>query len=274
VEAAVLEERVRERTLELKLENEELRESVLALQEDQGRLVVQTMGLFERVVAGITHGINTPLGILISNLDIASRSLMKVQNEVETLTGHSSKLSVLMEPALSLVDVNREACNRIGQLVSTLKCFVHLDEASVKETEINESLKSTLTLIQHEFDDRISVKEEFANLPLIRCYPDRLNMVFMNLLLNSCQAIQGKGEIRIETRLQGDYVEVIITDTGNEIQEEVAENVSVPASGTSLNLSILTQIIKSQSGRLEFRNESGQGRKFTILLPVQGPTSV
>ena len=252
-----------ERTQELKLENDELKESVLAFREDQVRLVIQTMGLFERVVAGVAHGINTPLGILISNLDIASRSLTRVQDKV-ALTGDSSKLSPLLEPALALVDVNREACNRISQLISTLKSFVHLDQASFKETDINEGLKTTLTLIQHEFDDRISVRQEFADLPPIPCHPDRLNLVFMNLLLNSCQAIQGQGAIRIVTSLQDNHVRVIITDSGNGIQEEA---------GTSLNLSILTEIIKSQSGRLDFRSELGKGRKFTILLPVQGPAS-
>jgi signal transduction histidine kinase len=141
VEVALLEEKVRERTQELKLENDELKESVLALREDQVRLIIQTMGLFERVVAGIAHGINTPLGILISNLDIASRSLTRVQDKV-ALTGDSSELSPLLEPALALADVNREACNRISQLISTLKSFVHLDQASFKETDINESLKA------------------------------------------------------------------------------------------------------------------------------------
>lgn len=257
-----------ERARELQVKNDELEKTVFALREDQAVPALQTMALFERVVAGVTHGINTPLGILISNLDIAARSLAKVQQEAKSLPGDSTNLESLLEPALSLVNANHEACNRISQLVSSLKCFVRLDQADFKEADINEGLKSTLALIQHEFEDRIKVESEFGDLPQIPCYPDRLNMVFMNLLLNSCQAIQGEGEIHIATTFEHNHVQVIVRDSGSEIQESVAAQTSDPLSSIGLDLSILTQIIKTQAGSLDFRCESGGGRTFTILLPA------
>lgn len=267
------EDQVRERTRELSLQNEALRRSLSALREDQTQLVIQTMGLFEKIVAGLSHGLNTPLGILTSNFDTAARSFSKIQKEVETLQGYSARLQPLFETGLSLMEMNQEACSRITQLVNSLKSFVRLDEASFKESDINEGLESTLALLQPELDDRIQVTTELAELPRIPCCPDQLNLVFLSLLLEACKAIQGEGEIRIVSRVENEHVQVLISHTADELEEPTSGQAS--GSETDLNLSVLAQVIRSQQGDLELERDA-VGRRFVIQLPmrVQAPSTL
>ena len=272
--ASSTEDQVRERTRELSLQNEALRRSLSAVREDQTQLVIQTMGLFEKIVAGLSHGLNTPLGVLTSNFDTAARSFAKIQKEVESLQGYSARLQPLFETGLSLMEMNQEACSRIAQLVSSLKSFVRLDEASFKESDINEGLESTLALLQPELDDRIQVTTDFAELPRILCYPDQLNLVFLSLLLEACKAIQGEGEIRIVSRVENEHVQVLISHSADEFEEPTSGQAS--GSEADLNLSVLAQVIRSQQGDLELERDAEGGRRFVIQLPmrVQAPSTL
>jgi len=132
-----------------------------------------------------------------------------------------------------------------------------------------------LTLIQHELKGKISVIKEYGDLPPIKCYPDILNQVFMNLLVNACQSIPDKGEIRIMTGIEGDKVRIRIKDTGIGIPQENIGKIFDPGFttkgvgvGTGLGLSIVYNIIEKHNGNIEVNSEVGKGTEFIISLPV------
>ena len=93
-------------------------------------------------------------------------------------------------------------------IVSSLRKFARLDEAELDEVDIHEGLDNTLILVQHELKNRVEVTKDYGKLPLVKCYPNQLNQVFMNLLVNASHAIEGQGKIFISTHHNNDSVVV------------------------------------------------------------------
>jgi signal transduction histidine kinase len=166
------------------------------------------------------------------------------------------------------------AGERITRIVKTLRNFARLDESDVQEADLHEGLDSTLTLLQHELRDRISVIREYGEISLIRCYPNELNQVFMNLLVNAVQAIEGEGTIGIETFVDGEQVGVSISDTGAGIPEDDVDRIFDPGFttkgvgvGTGLGLSISYNIVQKHKGEIQVKSEEGKGSTFTVRIP-------
>ena len=257
---------------ELEQRNRELRESQAQLVQ-AGKLVA--MG---QLVAGVAHEINTPLGTISSNFDVTSRVITKIRQDLEeSKDGAATRVLELLGSIDPLMQLNRLACDRIIRIVRDLRNFARLDEAEIKITDLNEDIESTLSLVQHELKNRIKVIKEFSELPPVRCYPSRLNQVFMNLLINACQAIQGKGQIRIVTQCVNQRVKISICDTGVGIKEEHLGRIFDPGYttkgtgiGTGLGLSISARIIQDHRGTIQVESEEGKGTTFTITLPVNG----
>jgi signal transduction histidine kinase len=126
---------------------------------------------------------------------------------------------------------------------------------------------------------RVEVVRHYGDLPEIECYPNQLNQVFMNLLVNSAHAIEGEGTITIETRREGDSVVLRFSDSGKGIAEEHMGQLFDPGFttkgagvGTGLGLSISYNIVEKHSGTIEVESEPGEGATFTIRLPVEAKT--
>ena len=129
--------------------------------------------------------------------------------------------------------------------------------------------------MHHELKGRIQVHKRFGSIPPITCYPSQLNQVFLNLLINASQAIDGTGEITIETALQAEQVHISFRDTGSGIPEGNLSRIFDPGFttkgvgvGTGLGLSICYQIIKAHRGEIKVESEVGQGTTFTVILPT------
>jgi PAS domain S-box-containing protein len=279
---------VRRMELELKEYTRELQlrfdEKKRALLDSQGQLVqAEKMAALGNLVAGIAHEINTPLASINSNNDIFSLTMGKVQ---QLLRDHVPS-DILKEGGdfaeiLSMIDdairTNRMACERIVKIVRSLRNFARLDEAERKKADIHEGIESTLTLVSHELKRRIKVTKEYGAIPEIECYPNQLNQVFMNILVNASQAIEGQGEIRIRTWEQDDSVHIAFTDSGKGIPPEILPKVFDPGFttkkagvGTGLGLSICYRIIQDHNGRIEVESEVGRGTTFMIILPISRP---
>lgn len=264
-----LERKVQERTRELRDKQAQLVQS-------------EKMAALGSLVAGVAHEINTPLGALHSNTDVFIRTFGKIRAIV---SGPDTPAQVREDPDLlrlleaidDLNSVSHTATRRIVTIVDTLRKFARLEEAERKDADLHEGLESTLTLVHHQLKNRIEVVKDFGDLPMIRCYPDNLNQVFMNLLVNAAQAIEGKGKITISTRLSepGDEVVVEISDSGKGIKPEHLERIYDPGFttkgagvGTGLGLSIVYQIIKDHNGKIEVESKLGSGTIFRIVLPI------
>jgi len=100
------------------------------------------------------------------------------------------------------------AGERIARIVRSLRNFARPDEMEFQEADLREGLDSTLTLLHHELKNRISVVKAYGEIPPVHCYPNELNQVFMNLLVNAIHAIEGKGTIRTETSADETYTHI------------------------------------------------------------------
>jgi signal transduction histidine kinase len=205
-----------------------------------------------------------------------SRVLRKISEESATLPEASNqKIRKLIEAIDPLMNLNHVACERIIRIVRDLRTFARLDEADFKMADLNEGIETTLSLVRHELKDRIRVIKQFSELPLVPCYPNRLNQVFMNLLINAYQSIPDKGEIRISTSVVDHEVRISISDTGGGIKKEHLNRIFDPGFttkgvgvGTGLGLPISAQIIQDHKGRVTVQSEVGKGSTFTIALPI------
>jgi two-component system, NtrC family, sensor kinase len=269
-----LEEKVQERTAELTRTLAELRET-------QAQLVQsEKMAALGDLVAGVAHEINTPLGAVGSNTDLVARALAKVKDAIAD-PSQADKARGYLDRAAGMAEVSREACRRIGEIVRSLRNFARLDEAERKPADLHQGIESTLTLAAHLLKNRITVRREYGELPQVDCHPNQLNQVFLNILVNAAQAIDGQGEITIRTRFvpgpgRGSAI-VEISDTGSGIAPENLGKIFNPGFttkgvgvGTGLGLAICYRIVQDHQGKVEVESTVGRGTTFRITLPVSG----
>ena len=131
-------------------------------------------------------------------------------------------------------------------------------------------------MVHHELKNRIQVHKDYGRIPSIPCYPNQLNQVFMNLLVNASHAIEGVGTIFIKTRSNDGSVIVEIRDTGVGIPKENLTRIFDPGFttkgfgvGTGLGLSIVYQIVQDHKGKIEVESEVGEGTTFRLILAVK-----
>ena len=251
------------------------------LRDSQGRLVQQEkMAALGRLVAGIAHEMNTPIGTINSNADTLARSLVmirKIATDPETpeIVRENRKLKQVLGVLDDIASINKLACERIVGIVGSLRNFARLDEADLQIANLHDGLDSTLTLVHHELKNRIQVIKDYGDIPPVRCHPNQINQVFMNLLVNASQAISEKGEIRIKTSQVDNMVHVRISDTGGGIPKENLEKIFDPGFttkgvgvGTGLGLAITFKIIHDHKGSIDATSVVGEGSTFTVKLPI------
>jgi signal transduction histidine kinase len=161
-------------------------------------------------------------------------------------------------------------------IITGLRSFTRLNVTDLKNCDIIEGLESTLILLKNSYKHRIEIIREYDKIPLIDCYPGKLNQVFMNFLSNAIQAIKGTGTITIKTEHVGDVIKISIRDTGEGIKEENKSKIFMPfyttkeaGQGTGLGLSISHSIIEEHHGSISFSSEEGKGSEFIITLPIK-----
>lgn len=258
---------------ELQEVNLELTNAYKELQNTQAKLIqTEKMAALGQLVAGVAHEINTPLGSINSNIEInqliTSKLLNKNNNEEESRK--------LIEKIVKVNDINSIACARILNIVKSLKNFSRLDEAEFQKVDIHQGIDSTLILLNNQIKNRIVIHKNYGEIPEIECYPNQLNQVFMNILVNSSQAIENKGDIYIKTFISNNKVFVEFTDSGKGINEDSLAKIFDPGFttkgvgvGTGLGLSISYKIIEKHNGSITVSNTENLGARFLIELPVK-----
>jgi two-component system NtrC family sensor kinase len=241
----------------------------------------EKMAELGNLVAGIAHEMNTPLASISSNTDTIALAMQKMTELIAAeFPDESSPARRRFEDALSIAGeslrTNRLACDRILKLVGGLRAFARHDQPRMQKADVHEGIESTLVLVAHELKGRIRVVKEYGDLPRIECFPDQLNQVFMNILVNAAQAIEGPGEIRIRTWQDGNTVRISISDSGRGIPADLASKIfesgfttKRAGEGTGLGLSISSKIVQAHGGRIELGSGAGRGAAFTIVLPLR-----
>lgn len=259
---------------ELEVQNEELMESKLQIQKQQAQLVQsEKMASVGLLTAAITHEINTPIGAINSNAQLGDMILNELVNHADVQS--NEELTLMFSQLKEVNDVNLLACSRIIEIIKSLKSFSRLDQAEFQEASINEGIKSVLVLTNNLLKRRITVHEIYGDIPLVKCFPGQLNQVFMNIIVNASQAIDGEGEIFISTYEKERNIYVSIKDTGAGIREEDISKIFDPGFttkgvgvGLGLGLYISYNIIQNHKGEISVASELGNGTEFIIKIPI------
>jgi signal transduction histidine kinase len=245
------------------------------------------------LAAGVAHEINNPIGFISSNLrtldgylrdafavlsayEVAAARAGVRDAAVERLRGRMDT-DFVRKDALDLVRESRDGIERVEKIVRDLKEFSHPDDGQQWQwAQLNDCLDATLGFVHHEIRHHATVSKQYGEIPEVQCLPSQLNQVFVNLLVNAAQAIDGQGEIAVRTGLGEANVWVEVVDTGCGIPPENLARVFAPffttkpvGVGTGLGLSVSYGIVRRHGGRFEVESVVGQGSTFRIVLPIR-----
>ena len=239
----------------------DLTKTLEELKDTQLKLInSEKMASLGQLVAGVAHEINTPVASIKSNNEITKKLIAQIEDK---------EIAELLQ---EVNEIDTEAIARINRLVISLRKFVRLDEAELQEADINKEIDLTLDLIRHETKNRIEIIKNYSKLPPIKCYPNMLNQVFMNILVNATHAIKDTGIITIDTKYENSNLIVKIKDNGCGIKEPdkiffagyTTKGVGV---GTGLGLAISQKIIEKHNGNISVKTKLNEGSEFTITIP-------
>lgn len=289
----MLEQKVQERTAALQESNDTLKRT-------QTQLVnSEKMASLGQLTAGIAHEINNPINFISSNIAPLRRNVGEVVEVIKAyraVDAHAATPGLLavreQEKRMGLDEtINEldeiigsmaEGATRTAEIVRGLRNFSRLDEDDLKLADINEGLRSTLTVLSPQYRDKVELRMELGELPKVECFPGKINQVFMNILNNAAQATLARADGRqrlvsvATSRAADGRIQVIITDTGVGMNDEVKARIFDPffttkpvGEGTGLGLAIVYGIINDHGGSIRVESQPGVGSTFTITVPVR-----
>jgi signal transduction histidine kinase len=286
-----LEDKVRVRTEQLRAANEELSAAYRNLQQTQMQLVQrEKMASVGQLVAGVAHELNNPIGFVYSNVATLEdfvrrlRAMLDAYRTTPLAEGSRAGLQarwdeLKVDYALRYLDTMtqgiREGAERARKIVRDLRVFARSDDDAWQRVDLHEEIESSLTLLNHLLKDRVTIHRKFGALPSVECVRSQIDQVFLNVLANAAQAIQGPGELTIQTRAEDGFAVVTVADSGPGIPADVIGRIFDPffttkpvGEGTGLGLSISYEIVKRHAGDITATSTPGAGATLTIRLPL------
>lgn len=285
----------------------ELHRATLELQNAYDNLEKTQLKVFQQeklasigqLAAGVAHEINNPIGFISSNLSSLKKYgrrldeyIAVLQSSLYSCSSHPDlsgldslrqklKVDYIISDITQLIDESLDGMERVRKIVADLKSFSRVDEVTFTRANINDCLESTINIVWNELKYIADIDRQYSELPLLLCYPQQLNQVFMNLLVNAAHAIEGHGIITVKTDATDEHILISISDTGKGILPEHLERIFEPffttkevGKGTGLGLSICYDIIRKHNGVIGVESEVGKGSTFTVRLPLAGPEAV
>ena len=282
-----LESKVKQRTQELEQANHKLKET-------QAMMVhSEKMRSLGELVAGIAHEINNPVNFIHGNIMILQNYTDDLLNLIDVFEKNTQDLPEDKKAAITslekqidleflrgdikdLIKSCIEGTQRTKNIVLDLKNFSRMEEMVLTQFDIPKEIETTLNILNNKYKNRITVVKNYApDVPKIEAYGGQINQVFMNILDNAQDAIEGEGTLTINLNKVGDNVKIEFIDTGKGIPPENIERVFDPffttkavGKGTGLGMSISYRVINDHNGKIEVESAVGKGTKFTITLPI------
>ena len=215
------------------------------------------------LAAGVAHEINTPLAVISSYAQMLSKQM---------------RADARFGPVLEKIT---QQTFRASEIANGLLNFSRTSTTEFRETNLNQVIRDTLSLLDHQLKTaQVIVEVELAeNLPAISGNPGKLQQVFLNLLLNAKESMPGGGRLRVATMVNG-HVEALVSDSGSGIAPEHLKRIYDPffttkttprpgeRRGTGLGLSVSYGIIQEHAGKIHVESAVGAGTTFHLEFPL------
>jgi len=259
----------------------------------------EKMASLGTIAAGVAHEINNPMGYITSNLKVLEKYRIKLSeycNKIHSVLNNyflsetedkkklaenikkinnEMNISYVLEDISEAISESTDGAKKVRKIVMDLKDFSRPDKSKMETSDINEGIQKSLNVIWNELKYKAEVIKELGDIPPIKCDIQKLNQVFVNILINAVQAIEKKGKIRIKTFTSNNSVVIKISDTGKGISKNDKDKIfdafyttKEPGKGTGLGLAISYRIIEEHNGTIDVESEPGKGTTFTIKLPL------
>jgi signal transduction histidine kinase len=279
----------------------ELEKALADLKAAQATIVHQEkMASLGQMTAGVAHELNNPLAYVINNqhllrrffghllgvLNLFGESLDAIEEADPALWGRLMDemervdLPHIAEAVPRLLASSEEGLDRARGIVSDLRAFSRLDEAAVKEVDLNEGLRSALRFLEPLAREQgCSIVAELRPLPPVTCEAGQVQQAFANIVANAVQAAGAGGTVRVTTQADEGWLCVQVQDDGPGIPSDALPHIFEPffttkavGEGTGLGLSIAHTVIQRQGGSIEVETSLGEGACFRVWLPIMNRT--
>lgn len=276
-------------------EKKNLQNTLSELKETQQMLIhSEKMNAMGKLVAGVAHELNNPIAFVYSNLfslekymDEVFQSYIEVEELIskeagEELNGAVAKirekndLNYLSEDIVDMVKESKVGIERVKAIVEDLRRFSRLDESEIKQIDLIENIRSTVSIARSEISRKnITLNLSFPDHLLIDCYPGQLNQAILNVLINAVYAVEIGGHISLTVTEAEKNISISVKDNGHGIPEEIKDRIFDPffttkpvGSGTGLGLSITYKIIHDlHHGSIEVESEPGKKTIIKLSIP-------
>ncbi|MEZ6058231.1 MAG: ATP-binding protein [Planctomycetaceae bacterium] len=280
--------RIRRLHIDLEDRNIELQATLEELRLAQDQLVQsEKMSSLGQLMAGLAHEINNSINAVSNGIEPLTIRIGQLREQMLSEAGPTHNTPddrARRERTFQQIDRLTQAiahgADRTVKIVGDMKVFSHPGRRETDTLDVNQSLELTVSLMRGEFWDRIVVERNFGELPLIHGPFRQIGQVFLNLLNNAVQAIDGTGTITLSTRQKGGRIEVSIRDTGTGIPPDIQNRIfdpffttKEPGKGTGLGLSLCYRIVRDAGGRIRCFSEPGKGTEFIVELPLNATSS-
>ncbi|MCW2666487.1 MAG: domain S-box protein [Frankiales bacterium] len=264
----------------------------------------QKLEALGRLSAGIAHEINTPIQFVGDNTRFLASSYSTMlellleyracldggpgalswQERRDRMTNAEAAADIdyLASEVPLAVQQSLEGIERVATLVRAMKAFSYRDQAERGHADLNDALRTTLTVARNEIKYVADIALQLGDIPPVVCHVGSLNQVFLNLLVNAADALQGastRGTISVTTSHDAGWVTVSVQDNGPGIPPDIIGKIFEPffttkdvGHGTGQGLALARAVVvQNHGGSIEVFSEPGSGTRFEVRLPVEGP---
>lgn len=255
-------------------EAEQQRLRYAELEAMQSRLLeAERMGAVANLAAGLAHEMNTPLGVVRSNLDTATRALERVRGELgPSLERGAGRALGALEASQG---TSRAAVDRLEELVNSFRRFTRLDEAEAQSVDLADSLRETLKVVRPMIRSEVRIELDLEAVPTFLGEPARINQAFLTLLMNAAESIEGEGLVSVSVGEEAGEGVVVIADDGPGLSDGDRERVfeigfenEGPRTRFRVGLATVRSLVAGYGGRIDCASAPGQGTSFTLRFPL------
>jgi signal transduction histidine kinase len=265
------------------------------LQDAQQQLVFQEkMSAVATLTAGVSHEISASVDRAHASAQALEREIEDFRNVLMAAGGDASpEIAAIFEQRIASMQTQLGTMivgtSRVRDIATDLRTFSRLDASKPVHATLADSLLATVQLVQSHIQGSTRIECYLSANPMVECWPEQLNQVFMNLIINACHAVDTKyadtsrralGLVKISSEVVNEQLAICVEDNGSGIDPKVINRIFDPfyttkqiGEGSGLGLSISFGIVEKHHGQIKVASVPGEGSKFTVMIPLRQPVT-